>query len=76
MLALSRRPGESLVLIDEHTGVEINIKFVALRGQVGRFGIAAPDHIRVAREEQVSLLDDLREMAKQVKQQGVEIKPR
>lgn len=46
MLILSRKPGESIVI-----GTDVVVKVLSVEGEKVRIGIAAPDSVRVLREE-------------------------
>jgi carbon storage regulator len=50
MLAITRRPGESIV-IELPTGEQITVGVARIRGEQVRVAIDAPKHVPVVREE-------------------------
>jgi len=57
MLILSRRPTESLYILTPDNGPRIEVRVVAVRGQLVRIGIAAPHEYEVHREEVLERID-------------------
>lgn len=55
MLALTRRPGEEIVIIDRETGEEIIVAVPSDQKHVVRIGIEASERFDIVREE---LLED------------------
>jgi len=51
MLVLTRREGESLLLVNEGTGERIKLCILEINGTTVKVGTAAPDNITILREE-------------------------
>jgi len=51
MLILTRRPDESVFILDDTNCRKIEIKFLAVKGSQVRMGIEAPKDIKIYRNE-------------------------
>lgn len=51
MLVLTRRPDESIIIRNQETHEEVEIKLIDINGRQARIGISAPQHINIVRRE-------------------------
>jgi len=56
MLVLTRREGESLLLVNEGTGERIELHILEINGTTVKVGTDAPDNITILRDELVKVV--------------------